>query len=117
MSEKTPALRRTVSVHVPTLVIAIVAGLVYAWFVWDAIADLLITFAEFEAFDVAAPWVSAIAKIVLPIVAWLLAYLVGRPRPSLEKIVLFVMGLAATAAIGFGIQSVIRAALITALRG
>lgn len=117
MVDKSIPTRRTVSVHVPTLVIAIASGLVYAWFVWSAISDLIITRAEFQAFDVAEPWASMIAKILLPVIVWLIAYLVGRPRRSLDKIVLFIVGLATTAALGFGIQSVIRSILITALRG
>lgn len=117
MTDTTATPGRTVTVNVPTLVVALLAGIVYAWFVWDAVADLFATLAEARAFEVPAPWIPMIGKILLPVVVWLVAYLAGRSRRLWERVVLFASGLAVTAALGFGFAAVVRAAMVAAVRG
>jgi hypothetical protein len=79
------------------IALAIVAGLVYAFFFWASISRLI---ALPDAYPKAAslPWGLAVAGIAIPVVAYVLAFVVALRMALWRKALVYLLGLALLAA-------------------
>ncbi len=92
MTDETPVLSRPTKVGYgwPSIAVAIVFGLLYAYILWTAIGNLIALPGTFGA---VTPWWLLIIDVVLPVVVFVLAFLLGRRRPTLHRAVFFFIGL------------------------
>lgn len=74
---------------VPSIVIAIVAALLYAYVLWGAIGNLIQLPKELGALT---PWWLLVVDVVVPVVVYIAAILLGLRRRILTRAVLFVIG-------------------------
>ena len=101
------------------LVVAAAFGLFYAYAVWAAIGNAIRSANTHAEFSVSAPWWLLALGIVIPVVLFVVAFLVGRRRKLLDLAVCLLAGLAVTAALGFGViaaNQVLLLDAVTALR-
>jgi hypothetical protein len=75
----------------PSIAVAIVFGLLYAYVLWTAIGNLI---ALPPTFGAVTPWWLLILDAVLPVAVFVVAFLIGRRRPLLHRALLFFLGLA-----------------------
>jgi hypothetical protein len=89
------------------LILAFVFAVFYAYDVWAAVAALLRFISTFEEFGIssAAPVWLYIAGVALPILIFVLAFLTSRRRRLYEQAVIYLLGLAVTAALSAGIAA------------
>jgi hypothetical protein len=76
---------------VPSIVLAVVSGVLYAYVLWEAIGNLVQLPQALPAGTV--PWWLLILDVLLPLVAYLLAFLLGRRRRLPSRAALFLIGL------------------------
>jgi hypothetical protein len=76
----------------PSIVVAVVFGLLYAYILWSAIGNLIELPKELDA--AGAPWGLLVLDVALPVVAYAAAFWLGRRRPILSRALLFFVGLA-----------------------
>ena len=90
MTEQTepPPVRRS-GYGVPSIVIAIVAALLYAYVLWGAIGNLIQLPKELGALT---PWWLLIVDVAVPAVVYVAAILLGLRQHILTRAVLFVLG-------------------------
>ncbi len=91
------------------LVIAALFGLVYAYLVWQALGNLIELPKSYKAIGLdsdSVPWWLLIVGLVIPIAIYVVAFLVGLRHNLLSKALLFLVGLTASAALGFGVVAV-----------
>lgn len=91
------------------LALAIGFGLLFAYDLIEAISDLVGVPAQLAAYNEflaelgvepsTVPWVPLIVNAVLPIVGYVIAFLVARRRPILHVALVFALALAAVAAL------------------
>ena len=99
-------------------IVAGLFGLIYAYSVWQAIGNLIALPAFYDQAGYGSqhvPWWLLWIGVVIPIAVFALAFLVGRRRSVFGKALIFVVGLAVTAGLCFGIialESVMRPVLI-----
>ena len=74
---------------VPSIVIAIVAALLYAYVLWGAIGNLIQLPKELGALT---PWWLLVVDVAVPVVVYVVAILLGLRRRILTRAVLFVIG-------------------------
>lgn len=74
----------------PSLAVAIVFGLLYAYVLWTAIGNLVALPATFGS---VTPWWLLVLDVVLPVIAYVIAFVLGRRRPLLHRAVFFFIGL------------------------
>jgi len=78
-----------------SITVAILFGLLYAYYLWVALSDLLAFPEQFftgtELID--KPWALLIVNLCVPLLAYLAALLLGRKRNVFLKAVFFVIGL------------------------
>ncbi len=93
--------KRTVSVHLPTLIVAIVSGFLFAGLAWLGVSRIGYWGAQFAAFDLSAPGLLLASFIVAPILLWVISFFLGLTRRGLAQVAIFVMafGVAATATV------------------
>lgn len=93
-----------------SLVIAGLFGLVYAYFVYQAIANLIELPKSYAAIGLSdsVPWVLLVIGLLIPIAVYVLAFVLGLRRRVLEKAVIFVMGVAVTAGLAFTVVAIHR---------
>ncbi len=93
-----------------SLVIAGVFGLVYAYFVYQAIANLIELPKSYDAIGLSAsvPWVLLVIGLLVPVLVYVLAFILGLRRRVLDKAVIFVMGVAVTAGLAFTVVAIHR---------
>lgn len=95
-------------------VVAILFGLVYAYYVWDAIRSLVELpgyYKDIGLTEADVPWWLLIVGLLVPLVVYAAAFLVGRRRSFVVQALIFFVGLTAVAALGLAmiaIEAVIR---------
>jgi hypothetical protein len=85
---------------------AAVFGLIYAYYLWDAIRSLVVLPGYYESAGLgrgAAPWTLLIAGLVIPIVGYAAAFLLGLRRKLFGRALIFLVGLAAVACLSLGV--------------
>lgn len=100
----------------PGAVIAVVFGLLFAFYFYEAIAQTLQLSAYISSQNpllkkvghpqIAFPWAAIVPLLLLPFVSYGLAFVVGRRRPALIKLALFVIALGVLAAGSLSLESV-----------
>lgn len=77
------------------IAVTIVLGLLGAWFLFDAVSNLLAFPQQLEAFGVAerTPWVILWVSVILPPVIFALAVLVGRRQPVTRYTLVLIVAL------------------------
>jgi hypothetical protein len=105
--EPVAALSRTARVgHWLRVAVAGVFGIVYAYYLWDAIRSLIELPAQYELMGLSrddAPWPLLILGIILPIVTYVGALIVGRHRNVFTQALVLLTGLGALAALSLGV--------------
>jgi hypothetical protein len=105
--EPVAALSRTARVgHWLRVAVAGVFGIVYAYYLWDAIRSLIELPAQYELMGLSrddAPWSLLILGIILPIVTYVGALIVGRHRNVFTQALVLLTGLGALAALSLGV--------------
>lgn len=93
-----------------SLVIAGLFGFVYAYFVYQAIRNILELPKSYEAIELSAsvPWALLVIGLVIPVAIYVLAFVIGLRRPVLDKAIIFVMGIAVTAGFGYAVVAIHR---------
>lgn len=89
-----------------SLIVAALLGLFYAYDVWEAIGNLINLPAYYDASGIGSahvPWWLLWVGVIIPIVVFVLAFVVGRRRSVGSKAVIFIVGLALAAGLGIGV--------------
>ena len=90
MTEQTePLPTRRSGYGVPSIVIAIIAGVLYAYVLWGAIGNLIQLPKELGALT---PWWLLIVDVAVPVVVYVAAILLGLRHRILTRAALFVLG-------------------------
>jgi hypothetical protein len=88
------------------IAVAAIFGIVYAYYLWDAIRSLIELPAAYELAGLSrddAPWSLLVLGIILPIVTFVGALIVGRGRNPLEFALILLTGLGALAVLNLGV--------------
>jgi hypothetical protein len=90
---------------IAAIVLAVVFGLLFAWFLYQAIGNLVNVPAAYEqvGYGDRIPWAILIAGVALPVVLFAGAAWIGIRRTLSQRVMLFAAGLAATAATAFSL--------------
>jgi len=90
---------------VTAIILAVVFGLLFAWFLYQAIGNLVNVPAAYEqvGFGDRVPWAILIAGVALPVLLFAGAAWIGIRRTLSQRVMLFAAGLAATAATSFSL--------------
>lgn len=88
----------------PGLAVAILFGLFYAYDLFEAIANL-VGMATGLADKALVPWVALILGVVVPPAGFVVAWWLGRHRRVVVRVVIFLAGLAVTAAVSLSLES------------
>ncbi len=97
-----------------SLIVAGLFALFYAYDVWEAVGNLisLPQFYELSGLDPAGlPWWLLWIGVIVPVVVFVAAFIIGRHRNVGEKAVIFFVGLAVSSGLGLGVialESIIR---------
>ena len=93
-----------------SLVVAGLFGLVYAYFVYQAIGNLIELPKSYSAIGLgdSVPWLLLVIGLLIPVIVYVLAFIIGLRRPVLDKAVIFIMGLTITAGLGFTVVAIHR---------
>lgn len=106
-----------------SLVVAALLGLFYAYDVWGAVGDMINLPAFYDAIGIGAknvPWWLLWIGVAIPVVVYVLAFVVGRRRNVGAKAVVFVVGLALAAGLGIGVlalEDVLRPVVVVVPEG
>jgi hypothetical protein len=93
----------------PTLALAAVFGLLFAYDVWEAISTAVLLPQSYEAYGLDSsyvPWWLVIAGIAAPPVLYVLAFLIGRRRGPVAVALVFVVALALSAVVSLDLVAV-----------
>lgn len=90
------------------IMLAVVFGLLFAWFLYQAIGNLVNVPAAYEqvGFGDRIPWAILVAGVALPVLLFAGAAWIGVRRTLSQRVMLFAAGLAATAATSFSLYVV-----------
>ncbi len=93
--------------RVPAAVIAIVFALLFGWFLYLALVNLLSVPPTYEAvgFGDRIPWALLVAGVALPALLYAAALWLGLRQSLTNRVLVFAAGLAATAATSFGLYA------------
>ena len=103
---------------VPSLIIAVVFGLFFAYDLWEAISTAVALPASYEAsgFDPATiPWWIVALYVLVPPVTYVLALVVGRRLTVGARALVFLVALAVSAALSLGLIALQGAVLFATL--
>jgi hypothetical protein len=106
--------RKPASVGWPILVVAGLFGLLYVYDAWEAVSTMLTLPRYYDAYGLdpsEIPWWLLVTNLLLPIVVFALALLIGRRRSLASRALLLGVGLAVVAALSLGIIALQRALL------
>ena len=95
-------MRNTIGV----VAISVVFGAFFAWDVWEAVSNLvaLPDFYDYAGFGREnVPWWVLIVGVVVPVVLFVAAIVLGRGRPLLVKAIVLLVALAVASALGIGV--------------
>ncbi|WP_213814166.1 hypothetical protein [Glaciihabitans sp. dw_435] len=98
--------------------IAVLFGIVYAYYLWDAIrsmVELPKNYTDLGLTTADVPWWLLIVGVAVPPVVYLLAFLIGRRHGVATKALVFFAGLATVAALGLAVIAVGSRVLTTLL--
>jgi hypothetical protein len=101
-----------------SLIVAAVLGLFYAYDVWEAVGNMINLPAFYDSIGVGSkhvPWWLLWIGVVIPVIVFLLAFVIGRRRNVGDKAVVFIVGLALAAGLGIGVlalEDVLRPILV-----
>jgi hypothetical protein len=101
-----------------SLIVAAVLGLFYAYDVWEAIGNMINLPAFYDSIGVGSkhvPWWLLWIGVLIPVIVFLLAFVIGRRRNVGSKAVVFIVGLALAAGLGIGVlalEDVLRPILV-----
>jgi len=100
-------------IGVLTLVIAAAFGLFFAYYVYQAIGNLLELPKSYEAFGIGdqVPWVLLIIGLLIPVILYVVSFALALRRRALDKVIIFTMGLVTSAAFSYGIVAMHRVTL------
>jgi len=103
-------LRQKQRVDVPTLLIAAAFGLLFAYFVYQAVGNLLELPKSYEAIGLSesVPWVVLILGLVVPILIYVIAFAIALRQKLLNTAIIFLMALVTVAAFSYGIVAIHR---------
>ena len=118
--EVTPDVSAKREIGLPTIIVAGLFGLLYAYDLWEAINGVLEVPASYAAVGFAAstPWVPLIAALAFPVVSFVAVFLIGLRRNIGQKALLYVAGLAVSNALALstiGLEVLIYSNLIDRL--
>ena len=107
---ETPPKAAKPSITVLSLVVGGLFGFVYAYFVYQAIRNLIELPKSYDAIGLgdSVPWLLLVVGLVIPIAVYVLAFAIGLRRVVLDKVIIFVVGLTITAGLGFTIVAIHR---------
>ncbi len=106
-----------------SIVVAALFGLFYAYDLWEAVSTFfeLPTFYRAFGYDVdQLPWWILVIMLVLPVLVYIIALLVGRRRPLLERALILLVGLSLVAGMSLGLialESILRPGLLSGVLG
>lgn len=86
--------------------VAALFGLFYAYYLFDAIRSLIELPAQYELVGLSradAPWALLVLGVVIPVVVFLAALIVGRRRSVGSQALIYLVGLGAVACLGLGV--------------
>lgn len=89
-----------------TVAVAVVFGLFYAYYLFDAIRSLIELPAQYDLVGLGrenAPWTLLVLGVVIPVVVFLAALIVGRRRSVGSQALLYAVGLGTVACLGLGV--------------
>jgi len=101
--ETSPARRRF---GIPSIIIATLFALLYAYDLFEAIANLVelpLVYAAYNLDAASIPWWLLIVGVLLPPVVFALAMLLGRRQTVFGRAVILLLGLAVVAALSLGV--------------
>jgi hypothetical protein len=108
----TIATERTPFIHRPRVISWIVAAvfvLVYAFFLWGGISNLIGVVATFASYGVPVDgniWALLIGYAAAPVVLYFVALLVGLRLSVLHRVVVFVVGLGVLGVVSLGLLAI-----------
>lgn len=88
-------------IGLPTIIVAGLFGLLYAYDLWESISGIVAVPARYAAIGFAGttPWILLIAALAFPLVIFVAAFLIGLRRNIGEKALLYITGLAVSNAL------------------
>ena len=100
-----PSVERQRAWPIPAIVLAVVFGLLFAWFLYQAIGNLVNVPSAYEqvGYGDRIPWGILLAGVGLPVVLFAGAAWLGIRRTLSQRVILFAAGLGATAATSFSL--------------
>ena len=103
-------LRQKQRIDVPTLLIAAAFGLLFAYFVYQAVGNLLELPKSYEAIGLSesVPWVVLVLGLVVPIVLYVIAFAIALRQKLVNTAIIFLMALVTVAAFSYGIVAIHR---------
>lgn len=109
-SEPQSILKPRTRIGVRMLAIAGVFGLLFAYFVWQAVKNLVELPKSYDAIGLgdSVPWVLLVVGLLLPVILYVVAFAVAMRLRTLDKAVVFFMALATAAAFSYGVVAVHR---------
>lgn len=99
-----PLLRRTPAWLALTL--AVLFGLFYAYDAWEAVGNLVGLSLNVQSLDTrfsAFGWTALIGAIVVPVLLFAAAFWLGRSRAPIGQVLLYIVGLCASAAVSLDV--------------
>lgn len=103
-------LRQKQRVDVPTLLIAAAFGLLFAYFVYQAVGNLIELPKSYEAIGLSesVPWVVLVLGLVVPILLYVIAFAIALRQKLVNTAIIFLMALVTVAAFSYGIVAIHR---------
>ena len=103
-------LRQKQGVDVPTLLIAAAFGLLFAYFVYQAVGNLIELPKSYEAIGLSesVPWVVLVLGLVVPILLYVIAFAIALRQKLVNTAIIFLMALVTVAAFSYGIVAIHR---------
>lgn len=109
-----PSVERQRAWPIPAIVLAVVFGLLYAWFLYQAIGNLINVPPAYDSYGLGdrIPWAILVAGVALPVLLFAGAAWLGLRRTLTDRVLLFAAGLGATAATAFSLLEISRSLIV-----
>jgi len=101
-----------------SIIIVAAFGLLYAYDVWEAVSNLIALPVFYDAYGLDAsyvPWWLLWTGVLIPVVVFVLAIVIGRRQSTFGRVVILVVGLSVVAGLGLAaiaLEQVLRPELI-----
>jgi hypothetical protein len=89
-----------------SIAVAVVFGVIYAYYLWDAIRSMIELPAQYERVGLGsenAPWTLLVAGVIVPVAVYVAALIAGARRNILARALIFLVGLGALACLSLAI--------------